>query len=82
MLSSKQIKSDFPIFKNSDLIYLDNASTTQKPQEVLDATLSMYTECNANVHRAMYEIGSKATENLNKPDQKLHHLSVRHLIKK
>ena len=62
MLSSKQVKSDFPIFNNSDLIYLDNASTTQKPQDVLDATYSMYTECNANVHRAMYEIGSKATE--------------------
>lgn len=62
MLSPKKIKSDFPIFNNSDLIYLDNASTTQKPQYVLDASYSMYTECNANVHRAIYEIGSRATE--------------------
>ncbi|MFL2982836.1 MAG: aminotransferase class V-fold PLP-dependent enzyme [Candidatus Neomarinimicrobiota bacterium] len=63
---SKKIKSDFPIFKNSDLIYLDNASTTQKPKQVLDAIYSMYTECNANVHRALYEIGSKATEKFEK----------------
>mgnify|MGYP001157430513 FL=1 len=56
------IKSDFPIFKKSDLIYLDNASTTQKPQQVLDAVMSMYTDYNANVHRALYDIGSNATE--------------------
>ena len=56
------IKSDFPIFKKSDLIYLDNASTTQKPQQVLDAVMSMYTDYNANVHRSLYDIGSKATE--------------------
>ena len=58
----KSIKKDFPIFKDSELIYLDNASTTQKPQEVLDTILSMYNETNANVHRALYDIGSAATE--------------------
>ena len=56
------VKSDFPIFDDSDLIYLDNASTTQKPQQVLDAIQSMYSETNANVHRALYDIGSEATE--------------------
>jgi cysteine desulfurase/selenocysteine lyase len=61
-LSKRSIKADFPIFNDSDLVYLDNASTTHKPQQVLDAILSMYTETNANVHRALYDIGSQATE--------------------
>ena len=61
-LSKRLIKADFPIFNDSDLVYLDNASTTHKPQQVLDAILSMYTETNANVHRALYDIGSQATE--------------------
>ena len=61
-LSPQKLKSDFPIFDGSDLVYLDNASTTQKPKEVLDAMHSMYVESNANVHRALYDIGSKATE--------------------
>ena len=60
--SAKNIKKDFPIFHNSDLIYLDNASTTQKPQTVLDSIHSMYSETNANVHRALYTLGSLATE--------------------
>ena len=47
---------------NSDLVYLDNASTTQKPQAVLDFISSMYSEANANVHRALYSLGSVATE--------------------
>jgi cysteine desulfurase/selenocysteine lyase len=61
-LSKQSLKADFPIFNDSDLVYLDNASTTHKPQKVLDAVLSMYTESNANVHRALYDMGSKATE--------------------
>lgn len=61
-LPKDSLKSDFPIFNNSDLVYLDNASTTQKPKQVLDAVMAMYTDSNANVHRALYDIGSKATE--------------------
>ena len=59
---SNKIKSDFPIFEGSDLVYLDNAATTQKPQSVLDSINSSYTESNANVHRALYPLGAKATE--------------------
>ena len=59
---SNEVKSDFPIFEGSDLVYLDNASTTQKPQSVLDSINSSYTESNANVHRALYPLGAKATE--------------------
>ena len=46
----------------SDLVYLDNAATTQKPQSVLDEVDSLYREANANVHRALYALGSEATE--------------------
>ncbi|MEC9050045.1 MAG: aminotransferase class V-fold PLP-dependent enzyme, partial [Candidatus Neomarinimicrobiota bacterium] len=57
-----EIKKDFPIFSDSDLVYLDNAATTQKPQSVLNDVDSLYKEANANVHRALYSLGSKATE--------------------
>jgi cysteine desulfurase/selenocysteine lyase len=60
--SPQKIKNDFPIFTDSDLVYLDNAATSQKPQSVLDAVYSMYKEANANVHRALYSLGSEATE--------------------
>ena len=61
-LSSETIKKDFPIFNNSDLVYLDNAATTHKPQSVLDAVDRLYKEANANVHRALYSLGSESTE--------------------
>ena len=70
-LSKESLKADFPIFNNSDLVYLDNASTTHKPQRVLDAILSMYTESNANVHRALYDMGSKATERFENSRKKI-----------
>ena len=61
-LSPTEIKKDFPILSGSDLVYLDNAATTQKPQSVLDEVDSLYREANANVHRALYALGSEATE--------------------
>ena len=60
--SPTEIKKDFPIFSDSGLVYLDNAATTQKPQSVLDEVDSLYREANANVHRALYALGSEATE--------------------
>ncbi|MGY8786855.1 MAG: aminotransferase class V-fold PLP-dependent enzyme [Fidelibacterota bacterium] len=62
MFSPSKIKKDFPIFTDSNLVYLDNAATSQKPQAVLDAVDSLYKEANANVHRALYSLGSEATE--------------------
>ena len=56
------IKNQFPIFKNNpNLIYFDNASTTQKPQCVIDAMVDFYSTCNANVHRGAYQIAEQAT---------------------
>ena len=60
-----KIRSAFPIVKEQvrgqPLIYLDNAATSQKPQSVLDAIIDYYSKSNANVHRAAYSIGAKAT---------------------
>ncbi len=60
-LSKKILNSgnDFPILKN--IIYFDNASTTQKPISVITATTKFYEEENANVHRGIYNLSLKST---------------------
>ena len=54
------IKKDFPIFKKK-LVYFDNASTTQKPNSVINKLTEFYSSYNANIHRGSYEIAEKAT---------------------
>ena len=54
-------KKDFPIFKNQDIIYLDTASTSQKPNRVIDTITQFYKTYNANVHRGLYAWAEKAT---------------------
>lgn len=57
------IKRDFPIFKTyPDLVYLDSAATSQKPQVVIDAIVDFYTKYNSNVHRGIYKLSELATE--------------------
>jgi|TARA_Y100000034_G_scaffold55831_1_gene68376 cysteine desulfurase/selenocysteine lyase len=59
-------KEDFPIFQNhKDLVYLDNASTTQKPKQVINAIKEFYETSNANIHRGIYKLSQKATEKYN-----------------
>ena len=55
-------KKDFPLLKNSQVAYLDNAATAQRPQAVLEAEKSFYEKCNANPLRGLYELGMEATE--------------------
>ncbi|SKA14662.1 cysteine desulfurase [Sediminibacterium ginsengisoli] len=59
------IRSQFPILqrmvKDKPLVYLDNAATTQKPQAVIDALVSYYTTCNANIHRGIHTLAEEAT---------------------
>lgn len=56
------VKQDFPIFKNyPDLVYLDSAATTQKPQAVIDRIVRFYEKENANVHRGIYKLSELAT---------------------
>jgi len=57
-----EIRKDFPFLKkNSNLIYFDNAATTQKPQCVLDAINNYYSTFNSNVHRGVYKLAEEAT---------------------
>ncbi len=58
-------RSDFPIFnapENKDLIYFDNAATTQRPRQVIDAVKNFYEKSNANPLRGLYGLCSQATE--------------------
>jgi cysteine desulfurase/selenocysteine lyase len=60
------IRGDFPILRQQihgrPLVYLDNASTTQKPQAVIDRLTRFYVEENANVHRGVHQLSERATE--------------------
>ncbi len=56
-----KIKQDFPCLQNSELTYLDSASTTQRPLQVVERIKRFYCEQNANVHRAIYDLGAEAT---------------------
>jgi cysteine desulfurase/selenocysteine lyase len=65
--SFENIRKDFPILErtvreNKTLVYLDNASTTQKPNQVIDAINDYYRNHNANIHRAVYALAEEATE--------------------
>lgn len=63
MLNVIKIKKDFPIFNNhQELIYLDNAATSQKPQIVIDRIAKFYSNENANVHRGVYPLSEQASE--------------------
>jgi cysteine desulfurase/selenocysteine lyase len=53
---------DFPIFNGDEsYVYLDNAATTQKPKAVLEAMMDYYSNCNANVYRAIHRWGEEST---------------------
>ena len=63
----ENIRKDFPILTrtvrdNKPLVYLDNASTTQKPNQVIDAITDYYRNHNANIHRAVYALAEESTE--------------------
>ena len=58
----EEIKKDFPILTNSDIVYLDSGATSQKPKYVLDKMLEFYNNSNANPHRGAYSISIEATE--------------------
>ena len=66
MYNVAQVRKDFPILERKlsngkPLVYLDNAATTQKPVQVLDAMDRFYRETNSNVHRSIHEMGERAT---------------------
>lgn len=64
--SVENIKLKFPVFNRKcnngkNLVWLDNASTTQKPQCVIDSVVDYYTCYNSNIHRGIYEFSEKAS---------------------
>ena len=66
MYDIKKIREDFPILSREiygrPLVYLDNAATTQKPLQVLDAMREEYLNVNANVHRGVHYLSQQATD--------------------
>ncbi|MDW8023342.1 MAG: cysteine desulfurase [Nitrososphaerota archaeon] len=66
MFDPYKVREDFPILKrkinNHPLIYFDNAATSQKPKQVIQAIKEFYEKHNANVHRAVHTLSQEATE--------------------
>ncbi|MEN8718573.1 MAG: cysteine desulfurase [Sulfurovum sp.] len=56
-------KKDFPYFSNSDIVYLDNGATTQKPKVVIDSQVEYYEKYCSNTHRSNFGDANKATQN-------------------
>lgn len=68
-------KADFPILKQQvhgrNLVYLDNAATSQKPQCVIDAIVEAYTTWNSNIHRGVHHLSQVATSKHEESRQKV-----------
>ena len=62
----ERIRNDFPILnqrvRGKPLVYLDNASTSQKPRVVIDALSHYYLTQNANIHRGVHFLSEEATQ--------------------
>ncbi|HEM3195687.1 TPA: cysteine desulfurase [Streptococcus suis 10581] len=71
----ERIRKDFPILdqvvNDESLVYLDNAATTQKPQQVLDVLADYYQKDNANVHRGVHTLSERATARYEAARQKV-----------
>jgi cysteine desulfurase/selenocysteine lyase len=65
-MNAKELRQYFPILNQEvnghPLVYLDNAATSQKPIQVIEALDKYYKEYNSNVHRGVHTLGSKATD--------------------
>ena len=65
MLDVYKIREDFPILgkkvNNTDLIYFDNAATSQTPNQVIDVISDYYKQYNSNIHRGLHSLSADAT---------------------
>ncbi len=66
LIDVREIRKDFPILAQEvngrPLVYLDSAATTQKPRQVIDALVRYYETSNANIHRGIHTLATRATE--------------------
>ena len=67
IFSIEEIRRDFPVLSrrvrdDKKLVYLDNAATTQKPNQVIDAITEYYQNHNSNIHRAVHALAEESTE--------------------
>lgn len=63
MLDALKIREDFPLYKNNpDICYLDNGATSLKPQVVIDKMNEYYFNYGVNIHRGVYQLSYKATD--------------------
>ncbi|HYK99376.1 MAG TPA: cysteine desulfurase [Candidatus Acidoferrales bacterium] len=64
-LDVAKIRADFPVLAQlvhgKPVVYLDNAATSQKPRQVIDAMRAVFEEYNANIHRGVYEFSERTT---------------------
>lgn len=74
-LNTAKIREDFPILKRKvygkPLVYLDNAATTQKPRQVIQAITDYYEGYNSNVHRAVHKLSQEATKAYDEAHEKV-----------
>jgi cysteine desulfurase / selenocysteine lyase len=62
MKEVNMFKKDFPYFQNSQIVYLDNGATTQKPKSVIDSQIDYYEKYCSNTHRSNFGHANKATQ--------------------
>lgn len=66
MIDVQKIRKDFPILDREvngrPLVYLDNAATSQTPQQVIDVIVDYYQNYNANIHRGVHALSQEATD--------------------
>jgi len=74
MYNVEEIRKDFPILARKvhgkPLVYLDNAATSQKPRQVIDALVEYYSTYNANIHRGIHTLAEEATAKYEETRQK------------
>ena len=80
---AEKIKQDFPILEQTihghPLVYLDNAASTQKPNQVIDTVANVYRTDYANVHRGVHTLSQRATDRFEGAREKLRtFLKARH----
>ena len=75
MIDVTEIRKDFPILKREvngkPLVYLDNAATSQTPQQVIDVIVDYYQNYNANIHRGVHALSQEATDKYEVARQKI-----------